>query len=195
MFLAKFCVAFISRRGIWIMSRVGKYPVVMPQGVTCTREGQAVLVKGPQGQLKFPLPSEVLLTQDNQSLTLAPADKTAVARRLWGTTRSLLENVVQGVFQGFKLDLEIEGVGYRASVQGKILKLQLGYSHDIDFPIPEGMKITCEKPTTITVWGVDRQKVGQIAANIQSYRPPEPYKGKGIRRAGQFVFRKEGKKK
>ncbi len=177
------------------MSRVGKKPVPLPQGVVCTQEGRVVRLKGPKGEKELIIPQEVNLTQTEVGLSLIPVNQDPASRCLWGTTQSLLSNAVVGVSQGFTVTLEIEGVGYRASVQGKVLKLQLGYSHDIDFPIPDGIKITCEKPTQVTIWGADRQKVGQVAANIQAYRRPEPYKGKGIRRLGQFVFRKEGKKK
>ncbi len=177
------------------MSRVGKYPVVLPQGVTFALEGQTALLKGPKGENALAIPREVILEHKEGKLFLAPVDKSADAQRLWGTTRSLLQNLVKGVFEGFTVNLEIEGVGYRASVQGTTLKLQMGFSHDIDFPIPQGMEIKCDRPTQISIWGVDNQKVGQVAANIQAFRPPEPYKGKGIRRVGRFVFRKEGKKK
>ncbi|MBY0264440.1 MAG: 50S ribosomal protein L6 [Holosporales bacterium] len=177
------------------MSRVGKYPVVLPQGVTFVLEGQKALLKGPKGENVLSIPREVTLEHKEGKLFLVPVDKSSDAQRLWGTTRSLLQNLVKGVFEGFTVNLEIEGVGYRASVQGSTLKLQMGFSHDIDFPIPQGMEIKCDRPTQISIWGIDNQKVGQVAANIQAFRPPEPYKGKGIRRVGRFVFRKEGKKK
>lgn len=177
------------------MSRVGKYPVLLPQGVACTFEGQKIYIKGPKGESALPVPLSVIPEIKEGKIVLMPQKEHPEAQRLWGTTRSLLQNAVKGVAEGFTVILEIEGVGYRASIAGKTLKLQMGYSHDIDFPIPEGMQIKCEKPTQISIWGTNRQEVGQVAANIQAYRKPEPYKGKGIRRAGQFVVRKEGKKK
>jgi len=177
------------------MSRVGKYPVVLPQGVGCSLEGDSLKVKGPKGENLLSIPSCVTAEIREGKVFLSPDLGVVESRRLWGTTRSLLQNVVKGVFEGFTTLLEIEGVGYRASVQGAILKMQMGYSHDIDFPIPDGVQIKCDKPTQIAVTSIDRQRLGQVVANIQSFRPPEPYKGKGIRRAGQFVFRKEGKKK
>jgi len=177
------------------MSRVGKYPVVLPQGVGCSYEAPHLKIKGPKGEMSLALPPCLTPEIKDGKVLLSPDLAVGEARRLWGTSRSLLQNMVKGVSDGFTTVLEIEGVGYRASVQGSVLKMQMGYSHDVDFPIPDGIQIKCDKPTQISVFAVDRQKLGQVVANIQSFRPPEPYKGKGIRRAGQFVFRKEGKKK
>jgi large subunit ribosomal protein L6 len=177
------------------MSRVGKYPIVLPQGVGCVFDSQELHIKGPKGEGRMAIPVSVIPEIKDGKIFFAPDLNRPESRRLWGTTRSLAQNMVKGVSEGFTIHLEIEGVGYRASVQGNTLKLQLGYSHDIDYPIPEGVHIKCDKPTQIAVSGANRQQLGQVVANIQSYRKLEPYKGKGIRRVGQFVFRKEGKKK
>jgi large subunit ribosomal protein L6 len=160
------------------MSRIGKKPVAIPSGVTANVTGKTISIKGPKGTLQ-----------------VDPANDTKRARALWGTTRALLANVVDGVTKGFERRLEITGVGYRASVQGKNLQLLLGYSHEVSYPIPEGIAIATPKPTEIVVTGIDKQKVGQVAAEIRDYRPPEPYKGKGVKYAGEYIFRKEGKKK
>ena len=177
------------------MSRIGKHAVDIPSGVTCELREREVFVKGKLGELSFQLPRQVELDLSSDKLTLRPLQETKESRSLWGMSRNVVRNLVTGVHQGFVVDLEIEGVGYRASVQGKTLKLQLGFSHDIDFSIPEDIQIRCDKPTQISVSGIDKQKVGQIAAKIKAFRPPEPFKGKGIRLKGEFVPRKQGKKK
>jgi len=177
------------------MSRIGKKAVAIPSGVTANVEGQTVKVKGPKGALQVVLPDDVVATIDNSGLKVDPRNETKRARSMWGTSRTLVSNLVTGVTKGFERKLEITGVGYRASVQGKNLQLALGYSHDVVFPIPEGIAIVTPKPTEIMITGIDRQKVGQVAAEIRAFRPPEPYKGKGVKYAGEYIFRKEGKKK
>ena len=177
------------------MSRVGKRPVTIPSGVTANVEGQTVKMKGPKGQLQFVVHDDVEVKLDKGAITVDPRFETKRARSLYGTSRALIANLVEGVTKGFEKKLEITGVGYRAAVQGKILQLSLGYSHDVNYPIPEGIAITTPKPTEIVVIGNDIQRVGQVAAEIRSYRPPEPYKGKGVKYADEFIFRKEGKKK
>ncbi len=177
------------------MSRIGKKPVTIPQGVEVTLNGQNVAAKGPKGELAVILSDNVTVAQGDDGVTVAPADKSQTARSFWGLSRSLVENIVVGVSDGFSRKLELQGVGYRAQVQGTTLKLSLGFSHDIDYPVPEGIKIECPSQTEIIVSGIDKQKVGQVAAEIRSYRSPEPYKGKGVRYEGEYVFRKEGKKK
>jgi large subunit ribosomal protein L6 len=177
------------------MSRVGNVPVAVPEGVVVTVDGQRITAKGKLGELSYLMTAAVSAAFDDGSLVVAPVDETKHARAMWGTTRSLVQSLVTGVSQGFTKQLEINGVGYRATVLGDTLGLQLGYSHDINYVIPEGITITCEKPTLITVTGADKQKVGQVAAEIRAYRPPEPYKGKGIKYADEVVLRKEGKKK
>jgi large subunit ribosomal protein L6 len=177
------------------MSRVGKNPVAVPSGVTVAVDGRLVTAKGKLGELKLNLGDQVTAKLQDGKLVCAPVNDSKKARMQWGTTRNLVRNMVQGVSQGFKRNLEINGVGYRAAVQGKTLQLQLGYSHDINYPIPEGIQIKCEKPTAISITGFDKQKVGQVAAEIRSYRGPEPYKGKGIKYEGETILRKEGKKK
>jgi large subunit ribosomal protein L6 len=177
------------------MSRVGKRPVTIPSGVTATVEGQTVKMKGPKGQLQLVVHDDVEVTFDKGLISVNPRSETKRARSLYGTSRALVANLVEGVTKGFEKKLEITGVGYRAAVQGKNLQLSLGYSHDVNFPIPEGIAITTPKPTEILVTGNDIQRVGQVAAEIRSYRPPEPYKGKGVKYADEFIFRKEGKKK
>jgi large subunit ribosomal protein L6 len=177
------------------MSRVGKNPVAVPSGVTVAVDGRLVTAKGKLGELKLNLGDQVTAKLQDGKLVCAPVNDSKKARMQWGTTRNLMRNMVQGVSQGFKRNLEINGVGYRAAVQGKTLQLQLGYSHDINYPIPEGIQIKCEKPTAISITGFDKQKVGQVAAEIRSYRGPEPYKGKGIKYEGETILRKEGKKK
>jgi large subunit ribosomal protein L6 len=177
------------------MSRIGKQPVAIPAGVTADVAGQAISVKGPKGTLQFTLPDDVGATLEAGKLTIDPRDDSKRARAMWGMSRSLLANLVAGVTKGFERKLEITGVGYRASIQGKNLQLLLGYSHEIHYPIPDGIAIVTPKPTEIVITGIDKQKVGQVAAEIRGYRPPEPYKGKGIRYAGEYIFRKEGKKK
>ena len=177
------------------MSRVGKRPVTVPSGVTATVEGQTVKMKGPKGQLQVVVHDDVSVTLDKNLVTVEPRFETKRSRSLYGTSRALIANLVEGVTKGFEKKLEINGVGYRAAVQGKNLQLALGYSHDVVYQIPEGITITVPKPTEITVTGSDIQRVGQVAAEIRSYRPPEPYKGKGVKYVGEFIFRKEGKKK
>ena len=177
------------------MSRVGKKPVAVPSGVTATIEGQTVKMKGPKGQLQFVVHNDVAVKMDQGAVSVDPRFETKRARALWGTARAQIANLVTGVSQGFEKKLEITGVGYRAAVQGKNLQLQLGYSHDVLYPIPEGITIVTPKPTEIVITGNDRQRVGQVAAEIRDYRPPEPYKGKGVKYANEFIFRKEGKKK
>ena len=177
------------------MSRVGKYPVAVPGGVDVQLGGANLTVKGKLGQLSLPIPDDVEAKFDQGKIWVKPRGEAKRARMLWGTYRSLINNLIAGVSKGFTVNLEIQGVGYRASVQGKNLQLLLGYSHDVVFPIPEGITIKCDKPTSITISGADRQRVGQVAAEIRAMRGPEPYKGKGIRYEGEHVRRKEGKKK
>ena len=177
------------------MSRIGKHPVRIPSGVEVLISNQTLTAKGRLGTLSLVVSSEVDASIADGAVTIAPKSDTKRSRAMWGTTRALVNNMVTGVSMGFSVNLEITGVGYRAQVQGDTLNLQLGYSHDIPFPIPGDVRITCERPTVITVSGADRQRVGQIAADIRAYRPPEPYKGKGIRYATEIVRRKEGKKK
>jgi large subunit ribosomal protein L6 len=177
------------------MSRIGKKPVALPKGVTATVNGKTVTVKGPKGELKVTLVPEVDVTIGPDGVTVTPREDMERARAMWGLSRTLVNNLVVGVTQGFTSKLEIQGVGYRAAVEGKNLKLQLGFSHDVAYPIPAGIAITAEKPTMLTVTGIDKQLVGQVSAEIRAYRKPEPYKGKGVRYAGEYVRRKEGKKK
>ena len=177
------------------MSRIGKKPVPLPKGVTASVDGQTVKVKGPKGELSVKLVPQVSATVGEDGITVTPDKNQDKSAQMWGLSRSLVNNLVTGVTIGFSQKLEIQGVGYRAAVQGKILNLQLGFSHDVPYAIPEGITIVTEKPTMIMISGIDRQKVGQVAAEIRSWRPPEPYKGKGVRYEGEYVRRKEGKKK
>jgi large subunit ribosomal protein L6 len=177
------------------MSRIGKKPVPIPSGVTANVEGQTVKVKGPKGALQVVLPDDVEVKMDAGTVKVDPRNETKRARAMWGTSRTLVSNLVTGVTQGFEKKLEITGVGYRAALQGKTLQISLGYSHEVLYPVPEGITIAAPKPTEIVVTGIDKQKVGQVAAEIRSFRPPEPYKGKGVKYAGEYIFRKEGKKK
>ena len=177
------------------MSRIGKKPVVVPAGVTAKVDGQLVSVKGGKGQLEFLVPDEVSVAQQDNAIKVDPRSDSKRARALWGTARARVNNIVVGVTKGFEKKLEITGVGYRAAVQGKNLQLALGYSHDVNFPIPAGITIVTPKPTEITISGIDKQQVGQIAAEIRALRGPEPYKGKGVKYVDEFIFRKEGKKK
>ncbi len=177
------------------MSRIGKKAVPLPKGVTATIDGQTVSVKGPKGQLAFSATDNVVIAQSDQGIKIDPADDSQEARAAWGMSRTQIANLIKGVNDGFEKRLEISGVGYRASVQGKNLQLVLGYSHDVQYPIPEGIKIECPKPTEIVISGSNRQQIGQIAAEIRQFRPPEPYKGKGIKYADERIIRKEGKKK
>ena len=177
------------------MSRIGKRPVAVPSGITANVAGQTVKVKGPKGTLEVVLHDDVSVALDGDRIKIDPRNETKRARAQWGTSRTLIANLIAGVTKGFEQRLEINGVGYRAAVQGKNLQLALGYSHDIVYPIPEGIAIVTPRPVEIVISGIDRQKVGQVAAEIREYRPPEPYKGKGIKYAGERIFRKEGKKK
>jgi large subunit ribosomal protein L6 len=177
------------------MSRVGKKPVAVPSGVTATVTGQTVKMKGAKGELSFLVPEEVSVAMENGAVTVAPRDESKTARAKWGMSRAQVQSLIDGVTKGFEKKLEVNGVGYRAQVAGKSLKLSLGYSHDIDYPIPAGVTITTPKPTEIVIAGIDKQRVGQTAAEIREFRSPEPYKGKGVKYADEFIFRKEGKKK
>jgi len=177
------------------MSRLGKKPITAPSGVTISVKGQDVSVKGPKGALSFRAHDEVAVAMDGAALVVKPRNETPRARALWGTTRAVIANQVKGVAQGFEKNLELTGVGYRAAMQGKNLQMQLGYSHEVIYTPPEGVTIATPKPTEIKVTGVDAQVVGQAAAEIRSYRSPEPYKGKGVKYVGEYIRRKEGKKK
>jgi large subunit ribosomal protein L6 len=177
------------------MSRIGKKAVPIPTGVTASVEGQTVKVKGPKGAMQVVLPDDVSVVMDKGEVKVDPRNDGKRARSMWGTSRTLVNNLVTGVTKGFEKKLEITGVGYRAALQGKNLQIALGYSHDVIYAVPEGIAITTPKPTEILVTGIDKQKVGQVAAEIRAFRPPEPYKGKGVKYAGEFIFRKEGKKK
>ena len=177
------------------MSRIGKKPVQIPQGVSASVDGQTVTAKGPKGELKFVVNDEVLVKMEDGEVAVQPRDQSKVARSKWGMSRTQIVNIFKGVKDGFEKKLEITGVGYRAALQGKNLQLALGFSHDVVYQTPEGITITVPKPTEIMVAGIDKQKVGQVAAEIREYRGPEPYKGKGVRYAGEKIVRKEGKKK
>ena len=177
------------------MSRIGKKPVTVPAGVTVNLAGSNVSVKGPKGELKFVLTDQVIAKMEQGSVKVDPKDKTKLSRSAWGMSRTMISNMIKGVTEGYTKSLEITGVGYRAAVQGKTLVLALGYSHDINYPIPDGIDIKTPKPTEITISGIDKQRVGQVAAEIREFRGPEPYKGKGVKYAGEYIFRKEGKKK
>ena len=177
------------------MSRIGKKPVAVPSNVTATIENGQLSVKGPKGTLAMALRDEISYTLEDGSILVKPANATKAARAFWGMQRTLVQNLITGVTDGYTKVLEITGVGYRANSQGKNLKLQLGYSHDVDYVIPEGIEIKTPDNTTVEVIGIDKQQVGQVAAEIRRWRKPEPYKGKGIKYRGEFIFRKEGKKK
>ena len=178
------------------MSRIGKLAVPIPKGVTATVDGQTVSVKGPKGQLSFTVPDRIVVKQmDDGAIKVDPINQEQESRAMWGLSRTMVMNLVTGVTDGFSKNLQINGVGYRAAVQGKDLTLALGYSHDVKYPIPDGIDIKCPKPTEIVVTGIDKQRVGQVAAEIRKWRPPEPYKGKGVKYAGETIVRKEGKKK
>ncbi|MDR7126268.1 50S ribosomal protein L6 [Pseudotabrizicola sp. 4114] len=177
------------------MSRIGKKPVSLVKGVSASVSGQTVEVKGPKGTRSFTATDDVTITIDGEEIKVTPRGTSKRARQQWGMARSMVENLVQGVTTGFKKELEIQGVGYRAAVAGNVLKLSLGYSHEVNFAVPAGVTVTSPKQTEIVVEGIDQQLVGQVAANIREWRKPEPYKGKGIRYKGEFIFRKEGKKK
>ncbi len=177
------------------MSRIGKKPIEIPNGVEVSLREGAIEVKGALGIRHFEVSEKLKVDIAEKSIAVVPKDLEKETRQLWGMSRSQIANIVRGVNEGFSKELEINGVGYRAAVQGKILKLSLGYSHDVDFDIPENVKITCAKPTEIKVEGIDQQVVGEVAAKIRAWRSPEPYKGKGIRYKGEYIFAKEGKKK
>jgi large subunit ribosomal protein L6 len=177
------------------MSRIGKKSVPIPAGVTASMEGGTLSVKGPKGELQMPMSDLISYEMQDDGLSIRPANCSKAARAFWGMQRTLVQNLVTGVTEGFTKVLEITGVGYRANSQGKNLKLQLGYSHDVDFVIPDGIDIKTPDNTTVEISGIDKQKVGQVAAEIRRWRKPEPYKGKGIKYRGEYIFRKEGKKK
>ena len=177
------------------MSRIGKKPVEVPSGVAATVDGNVITAKGPKGELKFALNDLVLAEMGDDGITVSMREDSKPARSQWGMSRTMVSNILMGVSKGFERKLIITGVGYRASIQGSNLQLALGFSHDVQYPIPEGIQIVCTKPTEITVSGIDKQRVGQVAAEIRKFRPPEPYKGKGVRFDDETIFRKEGKKK
>jgi large subunit ribosomal protein L6 len=177
------------------MSRIGKKAVPVPAGVTVSVNGQTVAVKGPKGELKEVLNEQVLVKMQEDGVKVDPINQSKLARSSWGMSRTLVANMVKGVTDGYSKSLEINGVGYRAALDGKVLKLNLGYSHDVNYPVPEGIEIKTPKPTEIVISGINKQRVGQVAAEIREWRGPEPYKGKGIKYAGETIFRKEGKKK
>jgi large subunit ribosomal protein L6 len=177
------------------MSRIGKRPVELPSGVEASVSGQVVSVKGPKGTRQFTATDDVTITVDGNLVKIEPRGTSKRALQQWGMSRTMVQNLVTGVTDGFKKELEINGVGYRASMQGNTLKLALGYSHDVDFEVPQGVTVTTPKQTEIVVEGIDQQLVGQVAANIREWRGPEPYKGKGIKYKDEYIFRKEGKKK
>ncbi|ODU22479.1 MAG: 50S ribosomal protein L6 [Sphingomonas sp. SCN 67-18] len=177
------------------MSRIGKKPVLIPSGVSASIEGSQLSVKGPKGTLSMAMLDDISYGVEDGQIVVKPANGSKQARAFWGMHRTLVQNLVTGVTEGFSKTLEITGVGYRANLQGKNLKLQLGYSHDVDFAVPEGITIATPDQTTVQISGIDRQQVGQVAAEIRRWRRPEPYKGKGIKYRGEFIFRKEGKKK
>ncbi len=177
------------------MSRIGKRPVELPSGVEAKVSGQTIEVKGPKGTRSFTATDDVTLTVNDGAISVEPRGKSKRARQQWGMSRSQVQNLVTGVTVGFKKELEISGVGYRAQIQGNVLKLNLGYSHDVDFQVPAGVTVTAPKQTEVIVEGIDQQEVGQVAANIRAWRAPEPYKGKGIKYKDEYIFRKEGKKK
>lgn len=177
------------------MSRIGKKPIPVPAGVNVNLSGQNLSVKGPKGEVKMALVEHVLARLENGNISVDPRDESKLARSCWGMSRTLVANMIKGVTDGYSKSLEISGVGYRAAVQGKTLQLNLGYSHDVKYPIPEGITIQTPRPTEIVVSGIDKQRVGQVAAEIREFRAPEPYKGKGIKYSNERIFRKEGKKK
>ena len=177
------------------MSRVGKNPIAIPDGVNVAVANGAITVKGKNGELSQSVLKDVTVEVEDNQIVVKPTSSSKFSRSLWGTTRSNIESMITGVTEGFRRELEIQGVGYRAQMQGKTLRLQLGFSHDVEFPVPDGISIECPSQVQIVVSGVDKQQVGQVASNIRGYRPPEPYKGKGVRYVGEYVLRKEGKKK
>ena len=177
------------------MSRIGKRLVPLPAGVTATTEGEILKVKGPKGELTLQMRDEIAYEISNDGILVKPANDTKQARAFWGMQRTLVDNLVTGVTQGFSKTLEISGVGYRAQAQGRNVRLQLGFSHDVNFPVPEGIEVKTPDQNTVEISGIDKQQVGQVAAEIRRWRKPEPYKGKGIKYRGEYIFRKEGKKK
>ena len=177
------------------MSRIGKVPVPLPSGVSASVEGAVLSVKGPKGTLTMPMLDDISYGIEDERIVVKPANETKRARSFWGMHRTLVQNLVTGVTDGFTKVLEITGVGYRAAAQGRNLRLQLGYSHDVNFPVPEGVDVKTPDANTVEISGIDKQKVGQVAAEIRRWRKPEPYKGKGIKYRGEYIFRKEGKKK
>jgi large subunit ribosomal protein L6 len=177
------------------MSRIGKRPVALPSGVSAATEGQILSVRGPKGTLQLQMRDEIRYDISDEGISVQPANETKAARAFWGMQRTLVQNLVTGVTDGFTKVLEITGVGYRAQAQGRNLRLQLGYSHDVNFPVPEGVDVKTPDQNTVEISGIDKQKVGQVAAEIRRWRKPEPYKGKGIKYRGEYIFRKEGKKK
>lgn len=177
------------------MSRIGKKPIAVPSGVTLTQEGQSITVKGSKGELSFVLPDAVTGKLDGEEFTVTPLEGVKNANAMWGMSRTMIANMIEGVTNGFTKELELRGVGYRAQMKGSNLSMQLGFSHDVDYTPPEGITIAAAKPTSIVVSGIDKQKVGQVAAEIRAFRKPEPYKGKGVRYVGEYVRMKEGKKK
>jgi large subunit ribosomal protein L6 len=177
------------------MSRIGKHPVKLPKGVTAKVDGQQVSIKGPKGELAFVAADDIAVSLSGDGVTVSARNDGRSASALWGMSRTMVANLVEGVTKGFERKLEISGVGFRAALQGKTLNLTVGYSHEINYAIPDGITIVCPKPTEIVITGTDRQKVGQVAAEIRAYRKPEPYQGKGIKYAGEYILRKEGKKK
>ena len=177
------------------MSRIGKRPVALPSGVSATAEGETLSVKGPKGVLSLQMRDEIRYDISDEGISVQPANATKAARAFWGMQRTLVQNLVTGVTDGFTKTLEITGVGYRAQAQGRNLRLQLGYSHDVNFPVPEGIDVKTPDQNTVEISGIDKQQVGQVAAEIRRWRKPEPYKGKGIKYRGEYIFRKEGKKK
>ncbi|GAB4353532.1 MAG: 50S ribosomal protein L6 [Oricola sp.] len=177
------------------MSRIGKKPVAIPDGVTATVDGQTVTAKGPKGELKYVVNDEVLVSMEEGAVTVQPRDQSKDARSKWGMSRTMISNIMEGVKNGFERKLEINGVGYRAAMQGKNIQLSLGFSHEVVYEVPEGITAACPKPTEIVLNGIDKQQLGQVAAEIREFRPPEPYKGKGVKYAEETIIRKEGKKK
>lgn len=177
------------------MSRIGKKPVTIPEGVTASVEGQTVTAKGPKGELNFVVNDEVLVKLEDGEISVSPRDESKDARSKWGMSRTQIQNILSGVKDGFERKLEINGVGYRAAMQGKDLQLSLGFSHDVVYQVPEGISVACPKPTEVVITGMDKQQVGQVASEIRKYRKPEPYKGKGVKYAEERIVRKEGKKK
>jgi large subunit ribosomal protein L6 len=192
MLVAKYYAPFSEEE---IMSRIGKQPIELPNGVEAVINGQTIEIKGPKGMRSFSATDDVTISLVDNVVSVKPRGSSKRARQQWGMSRTQVANLVIGVTEGFRKDLEINGVGYRAALDGNILKLSLGYSHDVDFKIPSEVKVTCLKPTEISVEGIDQQIVGQVAANIREWRKPEPYKGKGIKYKGEYIFAKEGKKK